>query len=257
MSSLHPAAVIDPRAEIGSDVEIGPYCVIGPDVKIGDGARLISHVVVDGCTTIGAGCTLFPFACVGTQTQDLKFRGGHTSVEIGERTTLREYVTVNAGTNEGEVTVVGADCHILAYCHVAHACRLGSGVIMSNSTHLAGDVQIGDRAVLGGLTGVHQFCRIGTMCMIGACTKITKDCPPYMIVDGNPAAVHGPNSVGLQRNNVSPAARQLIKSAYRLLYREDIAVSQAVERIRTELESCPELEHLTAFVTASERGIVH
>lgn len=257
MSGLHPAAVIDPRAQIGANVEIGPYCVIGPDVTIGDGAKLLSHVVVDGHTTIGAECKLFPFASIGTQTQDLKFRGGKTAVEIGARTTLREYVTVNAGTNEGEVTRVGADCHILAYCHIAHACQLGDHVIMSNATNLAGDVQVEDCAVLGGLTGVHQFCRIGKMCMVGACTKVTKDCPPYMIVDGNPAAVHGPNNVGLQRNNVPAERRQLIKAAYRLLYREGLSVSQALERIRTELDSCSEIEHLVAFIAAARRGIIH
>lgn len=256
MSSIHPTAVIEDGAQIGSDVTIGAYCVIGPHVNIGDGVCLHPHVVIDGHTTIGANCNLFSFACIGSQTQDLKFRGGSSTVEIGAGTTLREYVTVNSGTNEGEKTVVGNGCHIMAYCHVAHACRVGNGVIMANCATLAGDVLVEDQAVIGGLSGVHQFCRIGKMCMVGGCTKIVKDCPPYMMIDGNPAAVRGLNLIGLERRGVSHDDRQLLKKAYRLLYRQSLSVQQALESIRATLGSFETLDHLVGFVEESERGIL-
>jgi UDP-N-acetylglucosamine acyltransferase len=256
MTVVHPTAVVSPGAELGADVEIGPYCVVGPHVKIGDRARLMSHVVLDGWTTIGSECALFPFACIGTQTQDLKYKGGKTFVEIGSRTTLREYVTVNSSTNEGETTRVGAGCHIMACCHVGHACRVGDGVIMANATGLAGHVIVEDQAVLGGMSGVHQFVKVGRMCMIGGLTKVTQDCPPFMIVDGNPAGVRGLNSVALERRNVDPAAQRALKDAYRILYREGLSTRQAVARIRADLAPSPELEHLLRFVETSERGIV-
>jgi UDP-N-acetylglucosamine acyltransferase len=256
MTQVHPSAVVDPAARLGENVEVGPYCVIGPNVTVGDGTRLMSHVVVDGRTTIGKECTIFPFACLGTQTQDLKFKGAATFVEIGDKTTLREYVTVNSGTNEGEVTRVGSGCHIMAYCHVAHACRVGDGVIMANCATLAGEVEVEDRAILGGLSAVHQFCRIGTMCMVGGCTKITQDCPPYMMIDGNPATVHGLNIIGLKRRGVPLEVVGRMKEAHRLLYRQDLSTSQALEQIETTVESCPEVAHLLAFVSESKRGII-
>jgi len=256
MSGVHATAIIAPGAEIGSNVEIGPYCVIGPHVKIGDGACLRPHVVIDGHTTIGAGCNIFSFACIGSQTQDLKYRGGSSTVDIGERTTLREYVTVNSGTHEGERTVVGAGCHIMAYCHVAHACRVGDGVIMANGATLAGDVRVDDQAVIGGLSGVHQFCRIGRLCMVGGCTKVVKDCPPYMMVDGNPAEVRGLNLIGLERRGVSEDDRNLLKKAYRLLYRKDLPVTQAMDEIRNTLGTSEALSILVDFVASSERGIL-
>ncbi len=256
MSGIHPTAVIAEGAQIGEGVEIGPYSVIGPHVSIGAGACLRPHVVIDGHTTIGAGCNIFSFACIGSQTQDLKFRGGRSTVDIGDRTTLREYVTVNSGTNEGEKTIVGSGCHIMAYCHVAHACRVGNGVIMANGATLAGDVTIEDQAVVGGLCGVHQFCRIGRMCMVGGCTKVVKDLPPYMMVDGNPAEVRGLNLIGLERRGVSEADRNILKQAYRLLYRKDLSVQQALAEIRGTLEASEALTHLTGFIEASERGIL-
>jgi UDP-N-acetylglucosamine acyltransferase len=216
----------------------------------------MAHVVVDGRTRIGAGCTLFPFACIGTQTQDLKFKGAKTAVEIGEGTTLREYVTVNAGTNEGEVTRVGAGCHIMAYCHVAHACSVGNRVIMANCATLAGEVTVEDEAILGGLTGVHQFCRVGRLCMVGGLSKITQDCAPFMIVDGNPAAVRALNVVGLKRHAVPDAAVEALKKAHRWLYRADLSTSQALERVRADVEPCPEVDALLRFIESSDRGIV-
>jgi UDP-N-acetylglucosamine acyltransferase len=255
MTQIHPNAVVDRAAQLGQDVEIGPFCVVGPHVTIGDGARLMSHVVLDGHTTIGPDCRLFPFASIGTQTQDLKFKGGVTYVEIGSNTTLREYVTVNAGTEEGEVTRVGSECHVMAYCHVAHGCQVGNGVIMANGTSLAGHIVIEDFVVMGGLTGVHQFVRIGTMCIIGGMSRITQDCAPYMMVVGNPPEVKGLNSVALKRRGVAPEARRQLKRAMHILFREGLATPQALEKIAVEVEACPETDHLVAFVRDSERGL--
>ena len=256
MTQIHPTAVVDPGARLGVDVEIGPYCVIGPHVAIGDRARLMSHVVLDGWTTLGAECRVFPFASIGTQTQDLKYAGGRSFVEIGEHTTLREYVTVNSGTAEGEVTRVGSQCHIMAYSHVAHACQVGNGVILSNGATLAGHVIIEDQAGVAGLSGVHQFVRIGKMAFVGAMTKITQDVPPFLLVDGNPATARGINQVGLERRDVTAESRQELKKAYRILYREGLSTKQAVEKIKAAPVVCAEIQYLLAFIEGSERGII-
>lgn len=255
MTKAHPTAIIEDGAELGDGVEVGAYSVIGPNVRIGAGTFIHPHVVINGITTIGEECKFFPFACIGTQTQDLKFRGGRTSVEIGDRSTFREYVTVNAGTNEGEVTRVGSDCTILAYCHVAHACQVGNEVIMSNGATLAGDVVVEDQAIIGGLTGVHQFTRIGRLCMVGGCTKIVKDCPPFMIVDGNPAAMRGVNVIGMERRGIENATRDALKKTYRALFRKGLSTQQALKEIEALAASCPEVDHLVAFVKESSRGI--
>ncbi|MDO9540996.1 MAG: acyl-ACP--UDP-N-acetylglucosamine O-acyltransferase [Kiritimatiellia bacterium] len=255
MTDIHPTAIVDAGAELDEDVQIGPYSIIGAHVKIGKGVKIMGHVYLDGWTTIGSGCTIFPFASIGTQTQDLKYKGAVTFVEVGEHTTLREYVTVNSGTNEGDVTRVGARCHIMAYSHVAHQCIVGNEVIISNAGTLAGHVIVEDNAVIGGLCGIHQFVRIGRMCIIGGCSKATQDIPPFMIADGNPATIHGLNIVGLQRHNVPDKTRRILKEAHRIIYRQNLTVHQALETIKKELPSCPELEHLTAFIASSERGI--
>lgn len=255
MTKIHATAVIAAGAELDENVTVGPYSIIGEHVKIGKAARIMAHVYLDGWTTIGPGCAIFPFASIGTQTQDLKYKGGVTSVEIGEKTTLREYVTVNSGTNEGDVTRVGARCHIMAYSHVAHQCLVGNDVIMSNAATLAGHVIIEDGAVIGGLCGVHQFVRIGRLGIIGGCSKAIQDIPPFMMADGNPAAIHGLNTVGLQRHNVPEETRRILKDAFRIIYRQNLTVRQALEKIKAELPAGPELEHLTAFIASSERGI--
>lgn len=215
-----------------------------------------SHVVVDGHTTIGRNCRLFPFACIGMQTQDLKFAGGIAYAEIGDETTMREFSTINTGTRDGEVTRVGRKCLIMSYAHVAHGCQIGNEVILSNVVQLAGEVEIEDMVILSGMAGVHQSTRIGKMCMIGASTKIVQDVPPYMLVADNPAVVRGPNAIGMQRRNVAPESRAAIKQAYKLLYRVGLNRTQAIERIRAEVIDCPEIRHLTSFVEKSTRGIL-
>jgi UDP-N-acetylglucosamine acyltransferase len=256
MSCIHPSAVVHEGAQLGVEVEIGPYSVIGPHVRLGDRTRVMPHVFLDGHTTLGAECTVFPFASVGTRTQDLKYRGGTTYVEIGDGTTLREYVTVHSGTADGEATRVGQGCLIMAYCHVAHGSRVGDRVIMSNAASLSGDVVVEDDAVIGGMTGVHQFTRIGRMAMVGGMSRITQDVPPFMLVEGNPATAHGINSVKMQRANMPAETQAALKKAFRLLYREGLSTRQAVDRIHAELPAVPEVQHLLAFIDASQRGIL-
>lgn len=255
MTQVHPTAIVEDGAELGDDVEVGPYCLVGPNVRIGDGTRVMGHVVLAGHTTLGRACRVFPFACIGTETQDLKFRGATTHVEIGDSSVLREYVTINSSTDEGEVTRVGSNCFIMAYSHVAHACDVGDEVIMANAATLAGHVKVEDKAIIGGLTAVHQFSHIGTMCMVGGCTRIVEDCLPYMTVAGNPARCVGPNSIGLRRRNVSVEARRLLKQAHRMLCRQGLSTPKAMSEIQSKLEMIPEIEHLVSFVQSTKRGI--
>lgn len=215
----------------------------------------MSHVVIDGHTRLGPGCTVYPFACLGTRTQDLKYRGGVTHVEIGARTTLREYVTVNAATSDGDYTRVGDDCLVMAYAHVAHDCMIGNQVIIANACALAGHIVIEDEVIVGGLCGVHQFVRLGRMCIIGGCSKVTQDVPPYMMADGHPLAVRGVNSVGLKRRGANDAVRRRLKEVYRILYRRDLTTSQAVETVQDEVDPGEEVRHILDFIAASERGI--
>lgn len=252
---IHPTAIVHPKAQIADDCEIGPYCVIGEHVSLGAGCRLHSHVVIDGYTTLGARNEIFPFASIGLKTQDLKWRGGLTRTEIGDENTFREYVTVHSATGEGEVTRIGSRNHILAYCHIAHNVTLGNHVIMSNVATLAGHVVVEDHAVIGGLAAVHQFCRIGRMAMIGGCSKVVQDVPPFMMADGNPAVTRTINKVGLERNGVSAEAQAALKQCFKLLFRDGLTIPNALARIEQEVPPLPEVRHLIEFVRASERGI--
>lgn len=253
---IHPTAVIDPKADIGADCEIGPYCVVGPNVVLGDGCWLQHHVSVNGPAKIGKGNLFYAFSSIGQRTQDLKYKAEPTHLEVGDGNTFREFVTVNRGTETGAYTRIGSRGNFLAYCHIAHDCIVGDDVIFSNNGTLAGHVTVEDHVVLGGLTAVHQFCRIGRFAMTGGCSKIVQDIPPYMIADGNPARIRGINKVGLERHGVGPEAMRLLKEAYRILYRSDLNVGQAVEQMRNELAEAPELEHLIQFVASSSRGII-
>lgn len=252
---IHPSAVIDPAAVLGDECEIGPFCVIGAQVRLGDRCRLHSHVVIDGVTTLGSDNELFPFACLGLKTQDLKWKGGVTRVEIGDRNVFRENVTVHSATSDGGVTRVGSDNHFLAYVHLAHDVQLGSQIVMSNVATLAGHVVVEDHVVIGGLAAVHQFCRIGKFSMIGGCSKVVQDIPPFMMGDGNPAETRFINKVGLERNGFSPEAVKALTQAYKILFREGLTVSNALTQIEAELPKLPELEHLVAFCRSSARGI--
>ena len=254
-ASIHPTAIVAPGAEIGDGANIGPYCVIGAQVRIGANCELKSHVSVDGHTTLGAGCIVYPFASVGGRTQDLKYKGGSPRVEIGERTTIRECVTVNQATFDGDVTKVGSDCLLMAYCHVAHDCIVGNRVIIANAVGLSGHVIIEDQAIIGGMTGIHQFVKIGRLAMVGGASRVIKDVPPFTLSEGNPLEVSTLNTVGLERAQISEASQAALKSAFKLMYRQNLNTRQALERIRAEVAVTPELEHFLTFVESSERGI--
>jgi UDP-N-acetylglucosamine acyltransferase len=255
MEMIHPTAVIHPKAQIGKGCVIGPFCVIGENVALGEHCRLHSHVVLDGHTTLGEGNEIFPFASIGLKTQDLKWKGGLTRTQIGSHNTFREYVTIHSATGEGEATTVGSHNHILAYSHIAHNVTLGDFIIMSNVATLAGHIVVEDRAVIGGLAAVHQFCRIGTMSIIGGCSKVVQDVPPYMMADGNPARARTINKVGLERNGVMEEAQAALKTAYKILFREGLTIPNALAKIEASLPPLPELRRLADFVRASERGI--
>jgi UDP-N-acetylglucosamine acyltransferase len=252
---IHPTAIIKEGAILDPSVEVGPYAIIGENVKIGAGTVVQAHAFIDGHTTIGANCKIFPFACVGMPTQDLKFDGGITYAEIGDGTTLREFSTVHLGTRDGEVTKVGKNCLIMAYCHIAHGCEVGNDVIMSNSAMLAGEVKVEDKAVISGMLGVHQFVRIGTMSMTGA-SRITQDVPPYMIVGREPAQTVGLNLVGLQRRGVSAEAIAALKKAFKIIWHEGLNRSEAIAKVREEIQGCAEVDHLVEFIEQSKRGVL-
>ncbi len=253
---IHSTAVIGKGATLSKDVEVGAYAVVGENVSIGDRTKIHAHVNIDGYSTFGCDCVIYPFASIGTQTQDLKYTGAKTTVLIGDRTVIREYVTINSATEEGEETRVGSDCFLMAYCHVAHKCVLGNSVVMANCTQLAGHVVIDDGVGLGGMVGIHQFVRIGSGAFVGGFSRIAQDVPPFLLVEGVPAVARGLNSVGLKRKNIAVSVRATLKNAFRFLYRSELSTSQAVEKIKSELESCSELEYFVQFIEASERGVI-
>lgn len=254
-NQVHPTAIVHDHATVGDGCEIGPFCVVGEHVTLGANCRLHSHVVIDGHTTLGDENEIYPFAAVGLKTQDLKWKGGTTWTRIGHRNTIRENVTIHSATSDGDATVIGNDNNILAYCHIAHDCQLGDRIIMSNVGTLAGHVTVEDRAIIGGLAAVHQFCRIGKGSIIGGCSKVVQDVPPFMLADGNPATTRTINKEGLRRNGVSEETQSALKQAFKLLIREKLTISNALERIEAELPKSDELNHLVDFVRASERGI--
>jgi UDP-N-acetylglucosamine acyltransferase len=256
MSLIHPSAVIDPAAEVGEGCRIGPGCVIGPDVRLGKNNTLKAHVVLTGPATIGEDNLFYPFSSIGERSQDLKYTCEPTRLEIGDRNSFREFCTVNRGTLPETTTRIGSDNNFLAYSHVAHDCTIGNHVIFSNNGTVAGHVEVQDHAIIGGLSGVHQFCRIGRHAIVGGCTKIVQDVPPFMIADGNPAEVRGINQVGMERRGFATEQVRALREAYRIIYRGNLNVKQSLERIRTELLQCDEIQELLAFVEASERGII-
>jgi UDP-N-acetylglucosamine acyltransferase len=252
---VHSTAIIHPQAQIGSGCEVGPYCIIGEHVMLGDNCKLHSHVVIDGHTKLGVGNEIFPFATIGKKTQDLKWKGGVTRLEIGDRNVFREGVTIHCATGDGDATVVGSDNLMLTYVHVAHDCILGNHIIMSGYAGLAGHVAVEDHAILGGYTAVHQFCRVGKFAMTGGCSRIPQDVAPFMIVEGNPAETRTINKIGMERNGISAEAVAALRQAYKIIFREELSVPNALAKIEKELPALPEVQHLVQFIRASERGI--
>jgi UDP-N-acetylglucosamine acyltransferase len=252
--AVHRSAIVHKKAKIGAGCEIGPYCVIGEHVMLGPKCKLHSHVVIDGHTKLGKENEIFPFASIGLKTQDLKWNGGITRTEIGDHNTLREYVSVHSATGNGEVTRIGSHNHILAYSHIAHNCILGDHIILSNAATLGGHVTVEDYARIS-ICAVHQFCRVGRMAMIGGCSKVVQDVPPYMLADGNPAETRTVNKIALERLGVSEEAQSALRAAYKILFREGLTISNALLKIEKKLPPLPEILHLVKFIRASERGI--
>jgi UDP-N-acetylglucosamine acyltransferase len=252
---IHPTAIIHPKAKIGNGCEIGPYCIVGENVTLGEKNKLHSHVVVDGHTDIGNENEFFPFTSIGLKSQDLKWKGGITHVRIGDKNVFREGVTVHSATSDGDATVIGNGNLFLIHVHIAHDCQLGNGIIMSGFVGLAGHVVVEDFATFGGYTAVHQFCRIGTRCMTGGLTRLPQDVAPYTIVEGNPAAARAVNKVGLERAGFSTETQSALRSAYKIIFRENLPTADALKKVEAELPPLPEVKHLVQFIRASERGV--
>lgn len=252
---IHPTAIVHPEAELGEGVEVGPYSVIAATVKIGDRTRIGPRVTIEGHTRLGEENEIFTGAVIGSVTQDKKYEGGTSYLRIGNRNKIREYVTINPGTKEGSETVMGDDNLLMAYSHVAHDCVIGNFTTLANVATLAGHVIIEDRAIVGGLSAVHQFVRIGTLAIIGGCSKVVQDVPPFMLADGHPTKVWGLNSVGLDRANVPSEEKALLKKAYKILFRSGLLVKNAAAKIREEIPLTPSVETLLRFLDQSERGI--
>ncbi|MDI6740400.1 MAG: acyl-ACP--UDP-N-acetylglucosamine O-acyltransferase [Candidatus Edwardsbacteria bacterium] len=254
-NQIHSTAIIDPSARIGANVTIGPYTLIGPECVIGDNCEIGSSVAIHKWTELGKCVKVWHGASLGGDPQDLKYKGAKTRALIGEGTVIRECATVNRSTAEGHDTVVGKNCFLMAYSHVAHDCAVGNNVILANSASLAGHVTIEDFAIIGGLTPIHQFVRVGCHCMIGGSSAVQKDVIPYTKAFGIPLKMYGLNSVGLARRGFSEEQRCMIGKAYRFLFRANLNTSQALARIKDELELTPEIKHILEFIESSERGI--
>ncbi|WP_068467022.1 acyl-ACP--UDP-N-acetylglucosamine O-acyltransferase [Candidatus Protochlamydia phocaeensis] len=254
---IHPTAIIAPGVTLGENVTIEPYVVINsPHVVIEDNVVIKSHAYIDGYTTIGAGTTIYPSASIGTKTQDLKYKGEKTFVKIGKNCDIREFVTINSSCQEGSVVEVGDNCLIMAYCHIAHNCVVGNRVIMSNNATLAGHVIVEDCAVIGGMTPIHQFVRIGRYAMVGGMSRVTHDIPPYTIGAGIPYKFGGLNIIGLKRHGFPLETRQELSKAFKLLYRSQLHINEALNYIEQELKPLPEIQHFIQFCRQTRRGLM-
>jgi UDP-N-acetylglucosamine acyltransferase len=252
---IHPTAVVSSEANLAEEVEVGPYVVIGAEVSLGRGTQVGPHAVIDGWTTVGGGCRIGAGAVIGTPPQDADYRGGRSYVQIGNKSVIREYVTIHRASGEEQVTRIGNGAYLMAYSHVGHNCKVGDGVVLTNYVALSGYAEVGKKAVLSGYVGVHQFVKIGTLSLVAAFVPLRKDVPPYTIVEGNPPRVRGLNTVGLRRGGVSTEARGAIKAALHFLLESNLTAKEAVGRIREEVPRGPEVDHLVEFVERSKRGI--
>jgi UDP-N-acetylglucosamine acyltransferase len=253
---IHPTAIVDSKAQLGSGVSIGPYCIVAADVVLGGGCSLQHHVTLAGPMRAGARNKFYAYCSIGQQTQDLKYAGEPTYLEIGDENTFREFCTVNRSTKSDGKTRIGHRGNFLAYSHIGHDCTVGDSVVFSNNGTLAGHVEVGDHAVMGGLTAVHQFCRLGRFAITGGCSKIVQDVPPFMIADGNPATIRGINLIGMERAGFDAETVKGIKEAFRLIYRSKLNTRQAIEAIRNEIAPREEITQLVEFIEKSERGVI-
>jgi len=254
--NIHPTAIVSPEANLEEGVEIGPYTIIGPDVNIGKNTVIGPHVVIDAHTDIGEGCRIFQFASIGAIPQDLKFKGENTRVIIGNYNTIREFATIHQATSADiGVTVIGDRNLLMAYTHVAHNCKLGNYIIMGNAANLAGHIHIEDHAIISGMTGIHQFTRIGAHCFIGGASAVSKDIPPFVLASGNYAKLYGLNIIGLKRRGFKEETVRALKEAYRIIFRSSLLLKVAIEKVKNEVEDLPEIRQLITFIQKSERGI--
>ena len=255
--SIDPRAVIEAGAKLAADVEVGPFAIIGANVEIGPRCRIGPHSIVTGHTKLGAGNQVFQFASIGDAPQDKKYAGEPTRLEIGERNVFREFVTVNRGTTHDEgVTRIGSDNLFMAYTHIAHDCRVGNHVVMANVATLAGHVEIGDHVIMGGLSAVHQFCKIGAHAFIANNAAVTRDVPPYMMAVGQPAEPHSVNATGLSRRGFTPEQVRNVKSAFRVLYRSELPLEEALAKLREAAATQPEVATFVEFIGRSTRSLV-
>jgi len=253
---IHETAIVHPKAELGENVEIGAYSIIREEVTVGSGTWIGPHVVIDPYVNIGPDCRIFQYAAIGAEPQDMKFSGEKTFVKIGRGNIIREFVTIHRGTFPGGgVTETNEGCLIMAYSHIAHDCKIGRSVVLSNNATLAGHITVGDYSTIGGLVAIHQFVRIGDHAFVGGKSAVVKDVPPYMIASGDRATLHGLNVVGLKRQGFSAKTRTMLKKAYRLVFRIGLTLNEAIERVNAEVEHTPEVMHLIDFIKSSERGI--
>jgi len=253
---VHPSAIVSPKAQLGLRVEVGPFAIIGDGCEVGDDCLVAPRATLDRDVRLASGVQIGIGSVIGGPPQDLKYAGEQTFVEIGEGTIVREYSTINRGTSQSFKTTVGSGCLLMSYVHLAHDCHIGNGVIIANGVQLAGHVTVEDKATISGLSAVHQFVRIGRYSFIGGCSRVSKDIPPFLKAVGNPVKLYGLNSIGLQRNGFPENVVLELKRAYRLFFRSDLNVTQAMQRAESELESFPEVAELIQFVEASERGVV-
>jgi UDP-N-acetylglucosamine acyltransferase len=254
MNKIHPTAIISPEVEIGDNVEIGPYAIIEGKIKIGDNCKIFPSVHIQGYTEIGENTKIFTGAIIGSIPQDLKYKGDITYLKIGKNNTIREYVTINPGTSAGEETIIGDNNLIMAYAHIAHNCKVGNNVIIANSGTLAGHVEIDDYAIIGGLVGIHQFCRIGKHSIIGGCSKVVMDIIPFIMADGHPARPYGLNIIGLKRRNFSEEKIKILNEAYKIIFKSGLNTSQALKKLE-EMNDCEEVKEIIEFIKSSKRGI--
>lgn len=253
---IHPTAIIAPTAQLGEGVEVGPYAILGEDVAVGKNTIIGPHTVIDERTKIGEDCHIFQFCSIGAPPQDLKYKGEPTQVIIGNHNTIREFVTIHRSTTADiGVTIIGNHNLIMAYCHVAHNCKLGDHIIMSNVATLAGHIHVEDWAIISGLTGVHQFTRIGAHSFIGGASGVARDVPPYTLANGNHAKLFGLNLIGLQRRNFPENTIKALKDAYRIIFRSDLLLEAALDKAQKEVEDLPEVRHFINFIKESERGV--
>ncbi|MCP4652749.1 MAG: acyl-ACP--UDP-N-acetylglucosamine O-acyltransferase [Candidatus Omnitrophica bacterium] len=252
---IHSTAVVSKRAKLGKGVVVGPYVVIEDDVKIGDSTVVEAFAKISKFTEIGKKCHIFSYAAIGGISQDLKYKETQSFTVIGNHNTIRECVTINRGTETGSKTIIGNDNHIMAYSHIAHDCTIGDNCIFANCATLAGYVDVGSRAVIGGLSAVHQFCRVGVMSIVGGCSKVVQDIPPYSMCDGHPAKVCGLNLVGLRRAKVSKDLINALKKTFKIIFFENHSFDEAASLVKKEVSSLEEVSHLLEFITSSKRGI--